>query len=107
VNLLGGVLHDIEEAEEKQKLLKPKNIPIMFASDLDKTKPEDGRMLLDELTKTLHLNNEDPQKYNLEYFARYFNIQPENLKNIFNYVGYPVVDEATAKVIKIYRFTHK
>eukprot|EP01015_Nassula_variabilis_P022960 TRINITY_DN4251_c0_g1_i5.p2 TRINITY_DN4251_c0_g1~~TRINITY_DN4251_c0_g1_i5.p2 ORF type:complete len:124 (-),score=25.21 TRINITY_DN4251_c0_g1_i5:130-501(-) len=63
----------------------------------DKDRPEEQRMLLDELTKTLYLNNANPQKYNIAFFADHFNIEPQKLKNIFNYVSYAIQDEKNPK----------
>jgi len=37
---------------------------------------EEGRIMIDELPKVLFLNNQDPSKYNLLFWATHFNIEP-------------------------------
>ena len=106
VNIAGNVLHVIEEEQRKSLANQNKAIPKVFASDLDMYKPQDGRVLIPELAKLLYLNSQDPVKYNIKFFALYFNIEPQMLKNIVNYVGYPMIDETQGKVVKILRFVH-
>lgn len=103
MNVLGNVIHRMEESQKKNQL-KARNVPSLYASDMDALKPQEGRILLNELTKVLKLNNDNPKKYNLEYWARYFNIQPQQLKNIFNYISFPVIDEEEIEIAKVLRF---
>lgn len=105
-NILGTVLHEIEREEKQRKREKIRILPKVYASDLDMLKPEDGKMLYSELAKTLYLNNKDPKTYNLEYFSKYFNIEPQELRAIFNYVGFPLVDEGTGEVTRVFRFIY-
>jgi hypothetical protein len=106
MNVLGNAVHRMEEKNRQKKGLgiRTVDIPNLYAADMDKLKPEEGRILLNELTKVLHLNNINPEKYSLEFWAKYFNIRPQNLRNIFNYVSYPIVHEGEKKVVRVLRF---
>lgn len=104
-NIAGTVLHEIEREEQQAKLTRLRSLPKTFSSELDHHKPQDGKLLLTELAKTLWLNAQDPEKYNTEFFARYFNVEPQTLRNVLNVVAYPVVDEERGEVIKLLRFT--
>ncbi len=55
--------------------------------------PTDGRILIEEYYKVLYLNNEDPEKYNFAYWEKYFNVNKVTLRNIFNYIFFPLPDE--------------
>ncbi len=55
--------------------------------------PTDGRILIEEYYKVLYLNNDDPEKYNFTYWEKYFNVNKVTLRNIFNYVFFPMPDE--------------
>lgn len=106
MNLAGNVLHAIEEEQKKARIAQLKALPKTFASDLDMHKAEDGKILISELSKMLFLNSQDPKKYSAEFFALYFNIEPQKIKNIVNYVGFPIIDEENGKIGKILRFVH-
>jgi hypothetical protein len=54
--------------------------------------PTDGRILVEEYFRLLHVNNEDPEKYNFTYWEKYFNVSKITLRNIFNYVFFPIPD---------------
>lgn len=105
VNLAGTVLHEIEREEQQAKLNRIRTLPKTFSSELDHFKPQDGKLLLTELAKTLWLNAQDPEKYDTEFFARYFNVEPQKLRNVLNVVAFPVVDEMSGEIVKILRFT--
>jgi hypothetical protein len=55
--------------------------------------PTEGRILIEEYYKVLYLNNEDPEKYNFAYWEKYFNVSKVTLRNIFNYMFFPLPDE--------------
>jgi hypothetical protein len=55
--------------------------------------PTPGRILIEEYYKVLYLNNQDPEKYNFTYWEKYFGVRPQTLRNIFNYVFFPIPDE--------------
>ena len=55
--------------------------------------PTNGRILVDEYFKALHLNNENPEKYSFTYWENYFKVDKQTLRNIFNYVFFPIPDE--------------
>lgn len=50
------------------------------------------RITMDQLTKMLFLNNREPKKYTLDFFANYFGMtekeQIQNLYNMLNSVSY-------------------
>lgn len=104
VNLAGTVLHEIEEEQKQARLSQVRDLPKSFSSELDHFKPQDGKVLLTELAKTMFLNAKDPEKYNIEFFARYFNIEPRTLRNVLNTISYPVIEEQTGRIIKMLRF---
>ena len=83
-----------------------RSLPKTFATELDHLKSQDGKILITELSKALFLNSQDAKKYTLEYFARYFNIEPRLLRNVFNYVSYPIVDENTGDIVQMLRFNY-
>jgi hypothetical protein len=53
---------------------------------------QDHRILRDEIYKVLLLNNQDPALYNVEFWSQHFQIEPSAIRNIFNYIAYPVPD---------------
>jgi hypothetical protein len=55
--------------------------------------PTDGRILIEEYYKVLYLNNEDPETYNFSYWEKYFGVSKITLRNIFNYIFFPIPDE--------------
>lgn len=55
--------------------------------------PTEGRILVEEYFRVLYLNNEDPEKYNFAYWEKYFNVSRVTLRNIFNYVFFPMPNE--------------
>jgi len=68
---------------------------------------EEGKILLDEFTKVLFLNNKDHKKYNLQFWANHFNIEPQKFRNIFNYVSYAIPDgENSRETGKVFRFIY-
>lgn len=68
--------------------------------------PTIGRILVEEYPKVLVLNNEDNIKYNFNYWENYFEVEnSKTLRNIFNYVFVPLIDEDKREVKKILYFT--
>ncbi len=55
--------------------------------------PFDGRILVEEYYKALYLNDENPETYNINYWSEYFKVTTMTLRNIFNYVFFPIPDE--------------
>lgn len=105
-NIAGSVIYEMERQEKLTKLNERRALPKTFATELDHLKPQDGKILITELSKALFLNSQDAKKYNLEFFARYFNIEPRLLRNVFNYVSYPIVDENTGDIVQMLRFNY-
>ncbi len=54
--------------------------------------PTEKRILTDEIYKVLYFNNENPQKYNVAFWADHFQISAAAIRNIVNYIAYPLVD---------------
>jgi len=69
VNLMGDILHIIEDKEKEKKKKDKLKLASRYASDLNKNKPQESKMLMKELTKVLALNNRDPQKYNVKFWS--------------------------------------
>ncbi|CAD8043108.1 unnamed protein product [Paramecium primaurelia] len=96
IQILGDIMHQIPTHEEELKELQKKAEQFDKLQIDDKTqiyKSEEGRILLTELPKVLHLNNKDPKQYNLLFWAEHFNIEPQKLRNIFNFIHYPILDQ--------------
>ncbi len=55
--------------------------------------PFEGRILIEEYYKALYLNDENPEIYNINYWQDYFKVTTHTLRNIFNYVFFPIPDE--------------
>jgi hypothetical protein len=52
----------------------------------------------------LLFNNEDPQVFNVQFWADYFKIPAAAVRNIVNYVAYPLTDPTTKQITKILYF---
>lgn len=76
----------------------------MIENTLRKELPSEKRILVDEVYKILLFNNMDPQTFTVEFWADYFKIAPATIRNIVNYVAYPVTDPQTKKVTKVLSF---
>lgn len=77
LNVMGEIVNIIEDEKIEKKNMEVKQLSTKYGTDLFKEKPEEGKLLLREFTKVLFLNNRDPQKYNLTFWAAYFNIKPQ------------------------------
>lgn len=55
--------------------------------------PQDHRILVDEVYKVLVLNNQNPELYNVHFWSEHFKIEPAAIRNIFNYLAFPIFDE--------------
>jgi hypothetical protein len=66
--------------------------------------PTDKRVLVDEIFKILYFNNQDPEIFTISFWSDYFNISPATVRNVVNYMAYPVVDQKTKKVKTILYF---
>lgn len=60
--------------------------------------PSEKRILVDEMFKILAFNNMDPETYTISFWSDYFNIAPATIRNVVNYMAYPVTDDKTKKV---------
>ena len=57
--------------------------------------PAEKRILVDEMYKILYFNNKDPETYSVSFWADYFKLSPSTVRNIVNYMAYPVIDDKT------------
>lgn len=55
--------------------------------------PSEKRILVDEMYKILAFNNSDPETYTITFWSEYFNISPATIRNIVNYMAYPIFDD--------------
>jgi len=76
----------------------------VIENTLRKELPTEKRILVDEIYKMLVFNNEDPQTFTVEFWADHFKIPAAALRNIVNYIAFPVCDPTTKKVTKILQF---
>lgn len=60
--------------------------------------PTEKRILVSEVYKILYFNNRDPETYTISFWADYFNISPSTIRNIVNYMAYPIIDQKTKRV---------
>ena len=60
--------------------------------------PADKRILVDEIYKILYFNNRDPETYNINFWADYFKIAPATIRNVVNYMAYPIINQTTKKI---------
>ena len=66
--------------------------------------PTEKRILTDEIYKILYFNNSDPDQYTISFWAEHFNISPAAVRNMVNYVAYPLTDPDSKKVTKVLYF---
>ena len=60
--------------------------------------PTEKRILVDELYKILYFNNMDPETYTISFWADHFKISPGAMRNMMNYVAYPLTDPDTKQI---------
>jgi len=66
--------------------------------------PSEKRILVDEMFKILAFNNRDPETYTISFWADYFNISPATIRNIVNYLAFPIFDDKTKKLEAVLYF---
>lgn len=66
--------------------------------------PSEKRILVDEMYKILYMNNQDPETYTISFWSEYFNISPATIRNVVNYMAYPIIDPKTKKVVSVLFF---
>ena len=52
----------------------------------------------------LYFNNADPETYTVSFWSDHFNISPAAVRNIVNYVAFPVTDPHTKQVLRVLYF---
>jgi len=80
------------------------NKEYMIEEELRRNLPSDQRILVDELYKILYMNNKDPETYTVSFWADYFKIPPAVVRNIVNYMAFPIIDQQTKKIQEILFF---
>ena len=60
--------------------------------------PTDKRILIDEIYKVLYFNNADPETFTISFWSEHFKIAPAVLRNILNYMAFPITDPDTKRV---------
>ena len=63
-------------------------------------KPRESRIATNDVPKVLQLNDENPQKYNLEFFSRYFGIEQKTLKESLENVSFLTRKDGKMKFLK-------
>ena len=76
----------------------------MVEDTLRASLPTEKRILVDEIYKILYFNNADPETYTVSFWAEHFKISPAAIRNIVNYVAYPVTDPDNKNVVKVLYF---
>lgn len=66
--------------------------------------PTEKRILVDDIYKMLHFNNQDPETFNLQFWSDHFKIPASALRNIVNYVAFPITDQKTKQVTQVLYF---
>jgi hypothetical protein len=66
--------------------------------------PTEKRILVDEIYKILFFNNRDPETFTISFWSDYFSIAPATIRNVVNYMAYPIVDQKTKKVVQVLYF---
>jgi len=103
LDVLTGAMNQVPT----KRKVKTRNIE-HFQSGMGRSEmSEEGRILLEEYTKVLFLNNKDPAKYNIIFWAEHFNILPSKLRNIFNFITFGLPDQKNPKDIgRVLRFIY-
>lgn len=99
-----SLLAEAVEPDEPPVIGHDINEEWVIENTLRKELPSEKRILVDEVYKILLFNNMDPQTFTVEFWADYFKIAPATIRNIVNYVAYPVTDPQTKKVTKVLSF---
>lgn len=100
VNLIAQAV----EVEDKPYLGRDVNEEWVVEDSLRRELPSAHRMLVDEIYKVLYFNNKDPETYTIAFWAEYFQISPASVRNIVNYMAYPIIDVETKKVKQVLYF---
>ena len=100
VNLLAQAV----EVEERPHLGRDVNEEWMIEDNLRRELPGDRRILTDEIYKILYLNNKDPETYTVSFWANHFKISPAALRNIVNYIAFPMINIETKEVDRVLTF---
>lgn len=64
----------------------------MVEDSLRANLPTQKRILVDEMFKILAFNNMEPEVYTISFWSEYFDISPATIRNVVNYMAYPICD---------------
>lgn len=76
----------------------------MIEDSLRRELPGEKRILTDEIYKILYFNNADPELYTVSFWANHFKISPAVIRNIVNYVAFPIINVETKQVDRVLTF---
>ena len=69
------------------------NEEYIFDEQLRANLPKEKRILVDEIFKILWFNNKDPETFTISFWSEYFKISSATIRNIVNYLAYPIIDD--------------
>lgn len=95
----------IEPPDDLSSLPNTKPIDEKIKQIVYKDVPEPGKLSIEELRKVLFLNNTDPNKYTVSYWAKVFSMDPQIFRTIISYVAFPVPDQKKLETIAVLNFT--
>ena len=94
---LGG--YNLESIEDKNET----SLRLFDVLDNSK-KPVTGKIHREEMSRVFYLNNQDPEKYTVAFFAEYFGIDIKSMRALVNSMSFPVVNVKTGEIDSVYRF---
>ena len=92
------------EVEEPPVFGQDINEEYIIEESLRQGLPTDKRILVDEMYKILKFNNRDPETYTISFWSDYFKMSPATVRNVVNYMAYPICDQKTKRVKQILYF---
>ena len=99
-----NIIAQAVKIEDAPKFSVDINETHMIEDTLRASLPTQQRILIDEIYKILYFNNADPELYNISFWSDHFKIAPAALRNILNYVAYPLTDPDTKQILKVLYF---
>lgn len=100
VNLVSNSIKEYLKPNEPQLMYNGGAVPLDYLEEgFLGYLPAPGRIHIDEYYKTLFLNEENNKRYDFNYWVNYYDVDPTVLRNILNYVYYPVQDSVNPSEI--------
>lgn len=70
--------------------------------------PTQKSIQVEDFIKILYLNNKDPDKYNMKYWSSFYEVDLNTLRNLLNFVAYPVYKkDCPNEIAEVYSFIDK